>query len=257
MHITIYTYLIICPMVLVAGLIDSIAGGGGLISLPMYYIAGLPMHLALGTNKLSSSIGTFTSTIRFIKSGHVQLLSGIMAAAGALAGSWAGAKMAILLDDSCLKYIMLILLPAIAIFVLCNRDFGRENKARAFSKPLLCLLSVCIGLGLGCYDGFFGPGTGSFLILAFTAVLRYDLTTSSGNAKIVNLASNIAALFTFLVNGDVVICLGIPAALFGIMGNWLGSGLAIRNGGKVIRPVFIITLSLILATIVYDLTVNN
>lgn len=257
MHITAYTYLIICPMVLVAGLIDSIAGGGGLISLPMYYIAGLPMHLALGTNKLSSSVGTFTSTIRFIRSRHVQLLSAAMAAAGALAGSWAGARMAILLDDRYLKYVMLILLPVIAVFVLLNRNFGRENNARLFSGPLLCLLPVAIGLGLGCYDGFFGPGTGSFLILAFTAVLRFDLTTSSGNAKIVNLASNIAALLTFLTNGDVVIYLGIPAALFGIMGNWLGSGLAIRNGGKVIRPVFVMTLLLILATIAYDLAANR
>lgn len=253
MHVTIYTYLIICPMVLVAGLIDSIAGGGGLISLPVYYIAGLPMHLALGTNKLSSSVGTFISAVRFIKSRHVQLLSGGMAAAGALAGSWVGARMAILLDDQYLKYIMLILLPAIAVFVLLNRNFGSENKAKTFSKTLLCVLSVGIGLGIGCYDGFFGPGTGSFLILAFTAVLKYDLTTSSGNAKIVNLASNIAALFTFLLNGDVVISLGIPAALFGIIGNWLGSGLAIRNGGKVIRPVFVIVLALILATVAYDL----
>lgn len=257
MHITLTTYLIVCPLVMLGGLIDSIAGGGGLISLPAYYLAGLPMHFALGTNKLSSSIGTFTSTIRFIKSGRVHLLSACVAAAGALAGSWVGARMALLLNDKYLKYIMLVLLPAVAVFVLLNRNFGRENRARDFSNTVLCLLSAVSGLCIGCYDGFFGPGTGSFLILAFTCLMKFDLTTSSGNAKVVNLASNIAAVFTFLLSGSVVILLGIPAAIFGVLGNWIGSGLAIKNGGKVIRPVFIVTLALIVGTVTYDLITNG
>ena len=103
------------------------------------------------------------------------------------------------------------------------------------------------------YDGFFGPGTGSFLILTYTAVIGFDLTTASGNAKIVNLASNVAALITFILGGKIVYLLGIPAAISGILGNWIGSGLAIKNGSKVIRPVFIGVISMLFLKVGYDL----
>jgi uncharacterized protein len=253
MHLTMYDYLIVCPMIFFAGFIDSIAGGGGLISLPAYLFTGLPVHFALGTNKLSSSIGTMFSTIRYLKNGRVQLVSALIATAAALAGSWAGARLALSVSDTFMKYIMLVLLPAVGVFMLAKKDFGTTASSKQLSIRKIVLLSAISGFIIGAYDGFFGPGTGTFLILVFTGLLGLDLTTSSGNAKLVNLASNIAALLTFISGGTVLFTLGIPAAAFGIIGNWIGSGLAIKKGSAVIRPVFIGVIVLLFIKIGFDL----
>lgn len=257
MQITIQMLLLICIFIFIGGFIDSIAGGGGLISLPAYIAAGLPAHFALGTNKFSSSFGTLISTIRFIKSKKIHYKSALTSAAAALLGSFAGAETALMIDQKYLKYLLLILLPAIAVFILTRRGFGEKDRTINLSDKKIILLSVLSGLLIGAYDGFFGPGTGTFLILMYTAVIGFDMTTASGNAKVVNLASNISAVVTFLASGKVMLAIGIPAAISGILGNWFGSGLAIKKGAGVIKPVFMGVLILLMCKIVYDLIINN
>ena len=246
------TLLKVCPLIFAAGFVDSIAGGGGLISLPAYLFAGLPVHFAYGTNKFSSTFGTFFSTLRYMRNGQVYFASAAVSAAAALVGSHYGARAALALDEKYLRYCLIVLLPVIGAFVVTRRKFGETDTTKELAKTKILALSLAAGLVIGAYDGFFGPGTGTFLILVYTGVIGFNLTTASGNAKVVNLASNIAALLTFILGGKVNFLIGIPAALFGILGNWIGSGLAIKSGAKVIRPVFMGVLVLLFATIVKD-----
>lgn len=253
MNDTIIILLKVCPFIFIAGFIDSIAGGGGLISLPAYLFAGLPVHNALATNKLSSTIGTLFSTARFIKSGSVNLVAAISSAIAALIGSYFGAMASLAIDEKFLKYLLVILLPIIAVFIFTNKNFGDEDTSSKFTKRVLILLAFVAGLVVGFYDGLFGPGTGTFLIIIFTKIIGFSLKTASGNAKIANLASNIGSVITFIVNGKVLFLIGLPAAIFGILGNWLGAGMALKGGTKVIKPVLIIVLVLLFSKVAIDL----
>jgi uncharacterized membrane protein YfcA len=246
-------YLLIGVMSFAAGFIDSIAGGGGLISLPAYISIGVPPHFALGTNKLSSTCGTSFAVFRFFRHGSIDPRVALFSAAGALVGSPLGAALALVVDEGVIKALLIVLLPVVAFFVLFKKDFGLEDRSGGLSSLRIALLSAAVGLSIGMYDGFFGPGTGTFLILAFTGLLGLSLVKASGNAKVVNLSSNVGALVTFLLNGRVFVVLGLVAAVFNIAGNWIGSGLAIKRGAKVIRPVFVVSVSLLLAKILWDM----
>jgi len=252
MNETLAILFFICPCTFLAGLIDSSAGGGGLISLPAYLVAGLPPHAALATNKCSSTFGTLFSTANFIKNGKINFRAALPAAIMALVGSHIGAKLSMLADEAVLRYIMIAAVIAIAIFITVKKDFGNKDNSARFSKTRMFVMSVIIGFVIGMYDGFFGPGTGTFLILSFSAFAGFDLLTASGNAKLVNLASNVAAFVTFAFSGEILFAIGIPAAVFGIAGNIVGSTLALKKGSKYIRPMFILALALLLVKLISD-----
>lgn len=245
--------LIVCPLVFLGGFVDSIAGGGGLISLPAYMFAGLPVHFAYGTNKFSSCSGTLFSSIRFIKSRNIYYKSIAVSVVCAIAGSFIGARAALAMDEIYLKYCLMVLLPAIVVFMLFKRDFGEREKEVVLSDKKIMILSMIFTFIIGAYDGFFGPGAGTFLILVYTGVLGFNMTVASGNAKIINLASNISALVTFIAGGKVMLAVGLPAALCSILGHWIGSGLAIKNGAKVIRPVFLMVIIMLFIKVGLDL----
>ena len=249
-NLQLHWYFIIAILLFLAGFIDSIAGGGGLISLPAYLIAGVPAHMAIATNKLSSTFGTTVATLRFIREKKVLLKCALPATVGALLGSPVGARIALLTDESVLKIILLVILPVLALFIVFKKDFGETDRETKLPPLAYGLISGLIGLTIGFYDGFFGPGTGTFLILVFTALLGQDLIRASSNAKIVNLTSNIAALVTFLASGKVLVVLGLIGAVFNMLGNWLGSSLAILKGSKIIKPVFIVVISLLFLRII-------
>ncbi|MGL6106525.1 sulfite exporter TauE/SafE family protein, partial [Romboutsia sp.] len=164
-------YLIICPLVFLGGFVDAIAGGGGFISLPAYIISGVPVHTAIGTNKLSSAMGTTLTTYRFAKSGYIKFKIGIYCAIFALAGSYIGAKTALLIDADSFKIIMLVILPLTSMYVLFKKDLIKdveENEVEDFSSKKTFYYSLPISFFIGMYDGFYGPGTGTFLILLLT-----------------------------------------------------------------------------------------
>ena len=237
--------------VFLAGFVDSIAGGGALISLPAYYAVGIPPHMALGTNKFSATIGTLFASLRFIRSKSVEWKAALTAAVFALAGSAWGAHMALLVSERALQVVLLVLVPVLAVFVLAKKDMG-EHKEQMSGKALL-LVSALTGLLVGAYDGFFGPAAGTFYTLAFASVVGMCMTRACGTTKIVNLSSGTAALITFIINGKIDYSLAIPCTILAIAGNWLGSGLAIKNGAKFIRPVMFAVLCLLLIRLTYDM----
>mgnify|MGYP001024733252 FL=1 len=246
-------WIIVCPLVFLGGLIDAVAGGGGLITLPAYLLAGLPPHLASGTNKCGNFFGTLIATGRFLKRGDVHLPSALAGGAGALVGAWLGARLNMIMPEQALYYLMLAVVPVMAGFLLFKRDFGTEDRSGELGVGKLVPLSLAIGLVIGCYDGFFGPGAGTFLTLAFTGLCRFDLLTAAGNTKVANATSNLASLVTFALGGKVLWAVGIPAALFGIAGGYVGAGLALKGGAKVIRPMFFVVLTLLVVRLVWDL----
>lgn len=238
--------LIVCPLVFLGSFVDSIAGGGGLITLPAYLFAGLPVHMAAATNKFSACIGTIWATVRFFLSGKIILTAAVPAALGAIVGSPIGTMAALHISDRILNLILLIALPCVGVFMVLRRDLGKETGEKEFSARKTVLLSLAIGFAIGCYDGLIGPGTGTFLILAFTTVLGYDLLVSSGCAKVANAASNTSSMIVYFLNGKVLLPVGLIAALFSIAGSQLGSRMAIRGGAKIVRVLIFFVLGLLI-----------
>jgi uncharacterized membrane protein YfcA len=250
--LTLHTFLIVLPAVFLAGVVDSIAGGGGLLSLPAYMAAGLPPHYVLGNNKFSSSFGTLFATLRYHQHGMIDVRVALLSAFFALIGSFLGSSAVLLLSPDFLRVLLIVLIPLVAVLTLTNRSLGRVNHSQHLTQKRKYSLAAVAALLLGFYDGFFGPGMGMFLILFFTLALKYDFVTANANTKVVNLASNIAAVITFIVHGKVIFAIGIPAAFAGIAGNLLGANLVIKKGGKIIRPVFLFILFLLFGKILYD-----
>ena len=243
--------LIVAVGVFLASFMDAIAGGGGIISVPTYLLAGLPMHYALGTNKLSAALGSMASTGRFIKSGYVDWKLGIPSIVLALIGSHFGTRLQLMIPEVYLQYLLLIVLPVVAFVVLRQRQLpeqrGEITPGRQMTIVYLASLLV------GAYDGFYGPGTGTFLLLIFCNLGKLDVRTAGGNVKLVNLASNIGALVTSFLSGKVFLVLGLIAAVTSFLGHFFGAGLAIKNGSKIVKPAVIIVLILLAAKVIQGL----
>lgn len=247
-----WSLLIICPLVFAASLLDAVAGGGGLVSLPAYLLAGLPPHNAIATNKLSSSIGTCASTARYIKNKCVDWPTAIPAGILAVLGSIAGAKLVLAVDEQIIRYVMLVVLPLVALVVLRKRDLGALPEAPVDRRKQF-LIVAAVTLVVGMYDGFYGPGTGTFLLLAYTQLAGMSLRAASGNVKIANLASNVGSLSVFLLNGQAIVPFGLIAGAFALLGHFLGAGLLLKNGARVVRPVVLVVLALLFVRLIWDI----
>ena len=251
MQLSLRMVIIVAVGVFLASFVDAIAGGGGIISVPTYLLAGLPTHLALGTNKLSAGIGSVASTVRFVRSGFVDWKLGLPSILLALVGSYFGTKLQLALDERYLKWLLLFVLPVVAFVVLKQKTLPETRREMNEKKQMAVVLSA--SLIIGAYDGFYGPGTGSFLILIFCNLAKLDLRTASGNVKLVNTSSNISSMFTSLANGKVFLVLGLIGAVFSVLGHYFGSGLAIKDGSKIIRPVILTVLVLLAVKVVTEL----
>ena len=252
MTLTPRTFLIVCPLLFLAGFVDSIAGGGGLISLPAYLFAGLPVHTAIGTNKLSSACGTSLTTIRFIRNGLVRWKLALPGVAAAMIGSWCGSRLSLVTDERVIRGILFAVLPVAAFIVLNRKLFpDREEEQTEITHRVLriCTLAALI---VGFYDGFYGPGTGTFLIIAFTVFARLGLSASNAQAKVINLTTNITSLTVFLLGGTVLIPLGLAAAVCNMLGNYVGSGLALSKGARITRPIILAVLALLLVKLLTE-----
>ncbi len=246
----VWVVALICFGVFCASFMDAIGGGGGIISLPTYLLAGLPMHLALGTNKLSACIGTVASTVRYIKNGYVDWLLGIPAVGLALVGAHLGTRLQLAADEQYLQLVLLFVLPVIAVILLKKKDLPEEKKTmNEWARKAVVYAAALI---IGIYDGFYGPGTGTFLLLAFCYLAKMDVRTASGNVKMVNLASNVGALVTSLAAGKVLVPLGLTAAVFSVAGQYLGAGLALKNGSKIVRPVILLVIVLLAGKVLLE-----
>ena len=242
MELTLLHFLIVCPLVGVAGFVDSIAGGGGLISLPAYLISGLPVHTCIATNKLSSSMGTTVATTKYALSGYIDWHLAVFCSAASLAGAALGANIALLISERIFRILMLIILPLTALYVMRRKDLFSAKNRKELSFLHSVLLSSVIAFALGMYDGFYGPGTGTFLILLLTRFAHMDLQRANGITKVINLSSNIASLIVYLMNGQVLLLLGLCAGAFSILGNYLGSRCFTKKGADIARPIILLVL---------------
>ncbi len=252
MELKISMFLIVCPLVFLASFIDAIAGGGGLISLPAYLLAGVPVHYAIATNKLSSATGTVFSTLRLVKNKYADVKLAIPAVAAALIGSAIGANLSLHTSERILQIVLVILLPLVAVYVLTKKKLEPKNPYSLSPISMYGIVTLA-SLVIGFYDGFYGPGTGTFLLLAFTGLARMDLKTASGNMKIVNLSSNVAALVTFIWAGKIMWALGLAACLFSIAGHYLGAGCVMKDGTRIVKPVMILVLGLLMIKVISGL----
>lgn len=246
------TFLIVCPMVFLAGFIDAIAGGGGLISLPAYILAGIPMHGAVATNKLSSSTGTMISTLRLCRHSKIDGKLIIPAVVLAMTGAATGSQLSLLVNERILKQILLVVLPVTAFFVLRKNAFVAETEVTCNRKKtmLICWLAATL---IGAYDGFYGPGTGTFYMIVFLGMAHLSAMDAAVNTKILNLTSNVTSLVVFLWHGECYMLLGLVASLFSIAGHYIGSGMVMKNGTKIIRPVILAVLVLLFIKVITEL----
>ncbi|WP_022666849.1 TSUP family transporter [Desulfospira joergensenii] len=233
---------------LCAGFVDSIAGGGGLISLPVLLSVGLPPQMALGTNKLQGSFGTLSAAWNFIRTGIVKLdesIHGIVFTfMGAVLGAWSIQQ----IQAGFIRHIIPVMLLFVFFYTLFSKNLGRAAGRPRMGRNLFFMV---FGLGLGFYDGFFGPGTGSFWTGALLILLGLDMTKASGTTRIMNFVSNIVALSVFIIGRNVLYSAGLTMAAGQIVGARIGSGMAIKRGAAFIRPIFLTVVFFTIVRLIY------
>ena len=249
MDFALTTIILLCLAFFIAGFIDSIAGGGGLITLPSLLFAGVPPQFALGTNKLASHFGTGTAVFNFVRSKKVNWKVVAFGIAFSLIGSFIGSKTVLIMNQEIVGKVIIFMLPLGVVATLIPRKgivSGSEltKKDFYFKIPVICTI-------IGFYDGFFGPGTGSFLTLSFFFFNRMKLIDATANAKVFNLMSNVGGVTAFIIGGKVLFLLALPIAVANMAGNFLGSRLAIKRGEGVIKFFLIFAFILLLGSLVW------
>lgn len=248
------TTLTLCAAAFVAGLIDSVVGGGGLVQLPALFIAypQAPAALLLGTNRISSIFGTATAMLRYARETAVPWRTMLPTAAVAAATSLLGAWTVTHVSNVAFKPLVLVILVLVALYTLRNKKLG-QNHAPRLSEGRQQLAGALIGAVLGFYDGFMGPGTGSFLLFAFVGVLGFSFLSASASAKVINVATNATSLAFFLYSGLVLLPLGLLMAGCNVLGSIVGTRLALRHGSGFVRKLFLIVVPLVIARFAYDI----
>ena len=239
------TFLIVCPLVGLAGFVDAIGGGGGLISLPAYIIAGIPMHQAIATNKLSSACGTTLAVLRFWRNGLINMKLAGPSVVAAIVGSALGARISLLLDAMVMERALYIVLPVTAFIVMNKSLFGAHEGSSIVLNRRTYMTACLSAFFIGMYDGMYGPGTGTFLIIAFTVFAKMGVAPANAQSKIINLATNLASLAVFFLSGNVLVTLGLAAAACNMVGGYLGAGLVMKKGAKIVKPIILAVLGLL------------
>ena len=243
--VALWIVLLICAGVFLGSFMDAIAGGGGIVTVPTYLMGlhNFPTYYALGTNKLSSGIGTVFSTARFIRQGYVDwplfAPSVVLALVGSVCGTWLQHHTPAVV----LKYLLLLVLPVVAFITLKTHKWPDEPEP--LDPWLRRLIVWAAAFLIGGYDGYYGPGTGTFLMIIFVRFAKLDTRHAAGGVKVINVASNFGSLFTALRAGYVLVGVGLISAVASILGHYLGAGLAIKNGSKIVKPTVIAVLILL------------
>ena len=232
-----------------AGIADGIAGGGGLITVPALLASGLPPHLALGTNKAQSMWGTLAALVTFWRAGRVDARAAVRNFPLAFAGSMLGVTLVLHLAPGALRPVVIALLIVAAVLMLLRKPSRDEDALH----PRYLWIAAALSLGIGCYDGFFGPGTGTFLIVGFIVLCGRSISGATADAKVVNFASNVAAAGSFAVAGKVVWSIALPMAVAQLVGGFIGARLAIYRGAILVRTMVLVVSSTLVLKLGYDL----
>lgn len=249
-HLTLLHYCLFFITGLVAGTVDAIAGGGGLIVLPVLLGTGIPAPLVLGTNKLGASFGTGSATWSFAHRGAVRVNDCWPGIIATLVGAAGGATCVQLLDSRILAEAIPWLLIAIVVYMIFRPNLGEQSRQSRLRPGPFYLL---FGLVLGFYDGFFGPGVGSFWMIAFVAVLGLDFVRAAAHARLMNFVSNAAALTVFALKGSVLVVPGLMLGAGQLVGGQLGANLAVTRGARFVRPIFLVMAGLTVLKLLYQL----
>lgn len=236
----------------VAGLVDAIAGGGGVLTLPALLSAGLPAHFALGTNKGCSTFGTAMATATFARKGRLQVRRTLLGFSAGAIGALIGARLQLATSPRVLRPVVLVLLIAVAVILTIQRP--KKPEPEVTRTPHSIHVATALALVFGLYDGFFGPGTGTFLIVTQVMFLHATLSEATADAKPVNLGSNVASLVTFTIKGTVVWAIALPMAMGNVLGGALGARWAMKGGDRLVRLAVIGVSLMLVAKLTYDLT---
>ena len=250
---SLFTLLILSVLAFMAGFIDSVVGGGGLIQLPALLVTlpNAPLPTIFGTNKIAALSGTSMAAFQYAKRIRFNLKLLLTISVASFIASYFGAKIVSIINPATLKPIILIILIAIAIYTFIKKDLGKiETKQLPLTRQMI--FGAAIGLIIGFYDGFFGPGTGSFFVLAFVVILGFEFVQASAYAKIVNCMTNISALIVFIRQGNYIIGIAILMAVFNIAGSVIGSKMALKRGNGFIRVFFLIIVTIMIIRYGYD-----
>ena len=247
------TIILLCIAAFAAGFVDAIVGGGGLIQTPMGLILlpQLPVSTVVGSLKIPAFSGTAFAAAQYVKKVVInwKLLLPMMALA--MLASFAGSSLLTQMHNDFMKPVLLVVLSLVAIYTFVKKDFG-QHKEKAHSPTTHIIYSLLISLVIGFYDGFIGPGAGSFLVMAFVVLMGYDFLHASANAKMINLATNFGSIFLFVLKGKIIWAIAIPMALCNAAGGFTGAKLAINKGNKFIRIFFLIIVVGTLMRFAYD-----
>lgn len=244
-----FSVIVICSLCFfLAGFVDSIAGGGGLITLPSLLLCNIPAHFALGTGKLAGGLGSITAFFTFWRGNLIDYriapIGFVTSFIGAVVGSW----LALQIESSQMERIMIFMLPiGLALSLVCG---GIRLSDNAIPERFLTIKTIAIGVGIGLYDGFFGPGAGSFFLLGLHFAVKMGLVRASANAKVFNIASNLGSVCTFASGGTVLYALALPCAIASVLGNRLGAKYAMQLGPRLVRNILYFVLSLLMTSLI-------
>jgi uncharacterized protein len=244
----------LCAFAFLAGLVDAVAGGGGLIQVPALFAVfpSLPPAILLGTNKFSAITGTTIATLRYSWSVPIQWRAVLPAAGVAGIGAVAGAKTVTLIDPAILRPLVLVLLGGMAVYTVTRPKLGENPTAVAplkqGSRGFYAVTAV-----FGFYDGFFGPGAGSVMMFALVRLFGYDFLRAAATTKVLNLATNFGALVLFMLTGNVLYAIALPMAALNIAGGFLGAHFAVRRGSRFIRTVFLVVVVTLIGKVLFDM----
>lgn len=252
-HYSVLTLMALFAVAFTAGFIDAVVGGGGLIQLPAMLITfpDAPLPTLFGTNKTSAVAGKAVAAFQYARRVKFEFVLLIIVSVCALASSYAGAKAVSAINVKALKPVILVILILIAVYTYFKKDLGAAQTKQLPLRRKIIFGSL-IGLSVGFYDGFFGPGTGSFFVLGFVVLMGYEFVTASAYAKILNCMTNIAALFVFLRQGNYMLPVAIIMGVANITGSIIGSHTAMKRGNGFIRKVFLIIVALMILRYGYD-----
>ena len=248
------TLLALCCFAFLAGFIDAMVGGGGLIQLPAFFI--LQPHLSLvqtlATNKTASFFGTSVSAYRYIKRVDIDWRHLTPAILAALIGSFSGALLVSFIHKEQFMPFIICVLILVLVYTVLKKGLGLHHVDKSLSHSRHMFYSICIGGIIGLYDGLIGPGTGSFLIFAFVVLFGYNFLHASANAKVINVVTNIAALVFFLFKGNIIWSIALPVGAANMLGSYAGSHVALKKGSSFIRLFFILVVLALIAKLGYD-----
>ncbi|WP_405653349.1 sulfite exporter TauE/SafE family protein [Streptomyces sp. RK9] len=247
--------VVLCLAAFAAGWIDAVVGGGGLLLLPALLLGlpgSTPAATALGTNKAVAIVGTTGAAVTYVRKAPIDVGTAVKIGLAALAGSMGGAFFAAGMSTEVLKPVIMAVLVGVGAFVIFRPDFGTAPATGPLPPRRVLAAIGLAGVGIGFYDGLIGPGTGTFLVLALTAVLRFDLVTASANAKIVNCCTNAGALAMFAWQGAVLWQLAAVLAVFNLAGGTLGARTALKKGSGFVRIVLLTTVVGLVAKMAYE-----